>query len=747
MLKSRKLFALLLTFCAAAASAQDPKITRVTVGFSGLVRSSQWTPVTVEMLGGDVDADCTLFLQGHDADGAEHVTRIPFRLEPWAPKKIVAPIKSFAGSDQGAAEFVRVWIEIGNRRIPAPAEHQPFRALEEKQLLLVALGGSVPALEALVQRERAALQAAGDDAKKNASSLAFWHVGRVLDVGSLPDQWFGYQAADAVVINTGDDRFMTALSENPLKGQALRNWVLRGGKLIVALDAKNARELNAPDLPVLFKLNRKGHSFELARSTNNSVFDWGLNKILPREIEAVALDPVVRNWDVWAQYQDADRSVPLIVRVPYGFGAVTTLAFPLDAIAVPDEGKEKNSAVFFTNLLARQRERPKESPGDSLGAGLGRDLDRFDVPLIPFHWIALFILLYLLAIGPIEYLVLKKLNRLEWTWFAFPLTIALTCGLAYYYADRVMPRELKVNQIDLVDIDLRTAVQPYLAGHSYFTVLTPGITNLSVGVESRTDFWTAPMDSPLPADQPIWLGRSEQEFRSGGFLKQPYEVDAKGRALTGISMNVRTTKSFVANWGGSTRQPPLACKLTYPVSDNAQVGVKLSGTIRNDLAFDLVDAWLIYDTYAYALPGGLPVGKDVAVKVDLTRGERLPAWIDLPDAASALPEKNLFSAAKTMKRLAFFDQAPVGSNAGFAALDWSWRLRAAPQAADKTQGEAILYARVKSMHGEAETLMKERLPTRLWLGPVEGQRPPQPGQLTQEIYVRVLLPVNPAEDP
>ena len=62
---------------------------------------------------------------------------------------------------------------------------------------------------------------------------------------------------------------------------------------------------------------------------------------------------------------------------------------------------------------------------DASDAELGslvQQLENYEgVPVISFGWVALFILLYILLIGPVDYLFLKKvLSRLELTWITFP---------------------------------------------------------------------------------------------------------------------------------------------------------------------------------------------------------------------------------------------------------------------------------------------------------------------------------------
>ena len=54
-------------------------------------------------------------------------------------------------------------------------------------------------------------------------------------MGRLPGRWYGYEAARAIVLDTGDREVIAAL--DGLRGQALVEWVKRGGHLVVAVGA------------------------------------------------------------------------------------------------------------------------------------------------------------------------------------------------------------------------------------------------------------------------------------------------------------------------------------------------------------------------------------------------------------------------------------------------------------------------------------------------------------------------------
>src|SRR5208337_4236626 len=112
---------------------------------------------------------------------------------------------------------------------------------------------------------------------------------------------------------------------------------------------------------------------------------------------------------------------------------------------------------------------------------LQRGLETFDVPVIHFGWVTLFILVYILIVGPLDYFVLKKLfKRLELTWITFPTLVILISVLAYLIAYRAKGDGLRINKIDLVEYDLANA-QAY--GRSWFSVFSPRIQKYTLGQE------------------------------------------------------------------------------------------------------------------------------------------------------------------------------------------------------------------------------------------------------------------------
>src|SRR5436309_6190598 len=100
--------------------------------------------------------------------------------------------------------------------------------------------------------------------------------------------------------------------------------------------------------------------------------------------------------------------------------------------------------------------------GDNSAGEVARDLqvsleDVEDVPMISFGWVALFILVYIIVVGPLDYFFLKKVvKRLELTWVTFPLVVLVVSAAAYFTAYALKGDDQKINKVDLIEFDLRT---------------------------------------------------------------------------------------------------------------------------------------------------------------------------------------------------------------------------------------------------------------------------------------------------
>src|SRR5205085_6149013 len=113
---------------------------------------------------------------------------------------------------------------------------------------------------------------------------------------------------------------------------------------------------------------------------------------------------------------------------------------------------------------------------EDLASQLQHNLENFpDVPVVSFGWVALFILIYIIIVGPLDYFFLKKVvKRLELTWITFPAVVIVISAVAYFAAYYLKGKDLRINKIDVVDVDLRGG---NVYGNTWFTLFSPRIQN------------------------------------------------------------------------------------------------------------------------------------------------------------------------------------------------------------------------------------------------------------------------------
>src|SRR5207249_2603508 len=95
--------------------------------------------------------------------------------------------------------------------------------------------------------------------------------------------------------------------------------------------------------------------------------------------------------------------------------------------------------------------------------------------------------------------------------------VLLVSAVAYFTAYALKGNDLKINKVDLVDIDLRTYLeggqktrQAYAYGTSWFTVLSPRIQNYTVGlVPLPAALGAEGKAEAVPGTVVSWLGRPE----------------------------------------------------------------------------------------------------------------------------------------------------------------------------------------------------------------------------------------------
>jgi hypothetical protein len=261
------------------------------------------------------------------------------------------------------------------------------------------------------------------------------------------------------------------------------------------------------------------------------------------------------------------------------------------------------------------------------------------VKLVPFGWVAFFIFLYILLIGPGDYLFLKKVvKRMELTWVTFPLIVLSVSLAAYLGAYAVKGKELRVNKVDVLDVDQSgTAGSAIRArGTTFFNVFSPQNRDYDVAVLPQPVARPPAPPSPAGGNGPerpaagtevltTWLGVPEPGFggmgggRQVGFSGGGYDSQPPGGSerLEGLRIPIWSTKCLTARWFGPS--PALAESDLVPVGSD-----RLAGTVTNRLDVAMTDVIVAYGRHVYML-GVLAPG--ATVRVELSPDRQLPGLL------------------------------------------------------------------------------------------------------------------------
>jgi hypothetical protein len=499
----------------------------------------------------------------------------------------------------------------------------------------------------------------------------------------------------------------------------------------------------------------------------------------------------------------AEKDAPLIVQAACGLGRVWVVAFDVDAFRSGDDKQDALQKAFWQKaLLGELAPRPIAKAGQpgpvnpatgqpadrpELAGELQRSLENFEsVQPVSFVWVALFILVYILIVGPLDYFLLKRVfKRLELTWVTFPLVVLVVSVAAYCTAYALKGDELRVNKIDLVEYDLE-GPPAYAYGTSWFTLFSPRIQNYTVGLEPSAPGWFRAEDDPDRAARAVAVEVLEnpdaaERLSSHSLFRKPYAYAADAAGVERTPVPVWATRSFRARWRAplDAAKPPVVADL-HP--DPTSAGA-LVGSLTNQLPVELQNITVFYHGKWVLLNGGAPLppgeeyrlvfekehkGKDGKTVPD-TRlfaggvvGQEANRWFGdaralgpfgaAPGAAAAQPRPPFMIVKDLLTHAQAEHGSPVASgwdDNRLRTYDHSWRLAPAGVAGPgdpRLRDEAVLIARAPTLNDRAEAVARDPASaTRLWLDALPGQRPDRPalsGWLAQETYVVIYVPVK-----
>lgn len=443
---------LLLFLAATAAAADDQYNVDLSIGWDGFYRPMQWTPLEIGIVAKikePFDARIT-FAAPQDAQMTTTLTHRQV-IAPETPQHLPLVTKlAFAANscdlaitdDRGKERWSRsenLWGYSGNSR--------RFTSISNNDMLIGVVGRRGYGLAVLAEHATSG-SSDGNGKVYVKDKLPVW----------LPWDWTGYASLDTLVLyNLEWD------SLNVKQAQAIAQWVTGGGRVLIVLGGRPlpAKSPITEMLPLKVETPRKvdiplnGFPGGSGRGVK-AVTAWTLGQ------------PQAAGWKMTSFGNDV-----IYACGPVGFGAVAVLAF--DPSELP-EAKADSSSRFWiwamNNVAAGRRLNLRSNPGEtdseSTNYGLGMEYQAGltgkatdsvvgylqsipELRPLSIWWVIGLLALLAVLLGPVDYLVLKKLDRLPLTWVTSSCVIVVFTVGAYYGVQALRAGATQLRAVSVVD--------------------------------------------------------------------------------------------------------------------------------------------------------------------------------------------------------------------------------------------------------------------------------------------------------
>lgn len=542
-----KLLIFTVFFVISASMAHSLTVERVVVGLDGYVRAERWIPVVFSLKNSgdhfqgsiEIHLGDTVFRKSLDVGaGAERRTEL---LYYQSARYETLSYRILDHSDEVAAE-----------------DRLEVRILNQKDNLVLVLSS-------------------GDYNHQFLNGQENPWGGKTFVAYMKPSEMFSdslsYSSADSLVIGT-----LSVSEIAPARWTAFWHTVSAGGTLVSSA-ATDLSVLQHPDLrnalprisPELTESTRGEFlSTAWARDTTDPFpsFSCPAQRIQPRPSDLELLT--------------SPSGVTLATSSPYYKGNLIHFAF--DYTRLPEEIRTVFS--FYWNDLVH----PSSSSGPPMfWMPFRKRLEEnprvqkflYDIPgLRPpdLKVFALFFFIYLCAIGPLQYLILKILKKNYLLWVTFPTTILVFTLGSFGYSKFTQSNERRITNVIVREIFPESNSRQTF--QVYGTVLSQAGTY---------DIHAVPENSFL----------RKNSFQNFQYVPEPYVLEEDlPRQITGEKIKNWTFKTFDAI---SVENGPYPITVTAHIVDN-----ELTGVVQNNSPDELTDSFFFYDFLNSVTLGSIP---------------------------------------------------------------------------------------------------------------------------------------------
>jgi hypothetical protein len=546
------LVSLLLTLIGLAAPVAAQNANGVTMavqaGYDGFYKANALMPVIVNVAndGDPIEGELRIEL-GSRASGDRIVYNTPISLPNQSNKRVfmyVYPV--------GFSTDVEVELVDENGRSVLKAASDPIRQLPQDSLLYGVVTPEPGILDYLEDVE-------GD---RSEAAVAYLNLD---DLPELPPAWNGL---DVLVLHDVDTGQLSAAQM-----EALTAWMNTGGQLVVTGGAgwQKTTAALADILPVSITGSEAVDDLPALQAATGEPFrDPGPYLITTSSLTS-------------GELLLHEEGLPLLAQRPFGQGSVTFLALDPSLAPLLDWA---GSEIVWANVADSVPTILPWADGFQNGwAAISAVSSLPSLSMPPLLQLVAYLLIYILVIGPLNYIILKRKNRRELAWVTIPALVILFSGVAYLTGFQLKGNDTIINQMSVAvgeveseDVRVNTLFGLYSPRRRSYNVV-------------------------LPAES---MARPITENFSGSGSS----IETITRSSEVILPDVRVDVSDVETFVAESVQPalPITGKAVLEVNNG---NIELMATVRNDSDQLLENVTLLISSYAVKL-GDMTPGQEVS---------------------------------------------------------------------------------------------------------------------------------------
>ncbi len=287
----------------------------------------------------------------------------------------------------------------------------------------------------------------------------------------LPPNWAGYESADLMILCN-----YPALSISLDQQKAIRDWVLSGGVLFIS-SSLSPSEFSQSALDEILPVTPQ-ETLQLQSTSAIESFAHGtpLEREADKPLLATGAEPGKSDVLLW------EGKSPLLSRKNFGRGAVYYFACD---ITKPPFSTWSGNVEFWSRVLSSIVLFRKGAPAFADDSSPLSSMPQVRPP--SKKNLSIFLFSYILIVGPLNYLFLRRKDRMLYTFLTVPLIAIIFTFSSFLFGYFTKGSSVLFRTVSMCEMERELTAAPLT---SYFSLFSPGIERYDIHIRNpRSIAW------------------------------------------------------------------------------------------------------------------------------------------------------------------------------------------------------------------------------------------------------------------